>query len=160
MELDNEARLKKRTLLTDPDYFRKVPCVDGSVLSRFFDLFCTAGRSGHVCGLLMRHFSWPLAIMLSADPVPVKTARSLGAMAHMGCPDLWADWLGCIIRSISFPTSLSEEQCSACCGRCLNRTSAAVFGSSRCATSWPTQYGRFYWPKRWLQSWVIAAPSV
>ena len=52
-------------------------------------------------GLLMRHFAWPLAIMLSADRVPVNNTRSLGAMALVGCPDLWADWLGCVIRSIA-----------------------------------------------------------
>ena len=34
-----------------------------------------AGRSCHVFGLLMRHCSWPLAIMLSADRVPVKSTR-------------------------------------------------------------------------------------
>ncbi len=53
----------------------------------------------------MRHFSWPLAIMLSADRVPVKNTRSIGALAQMGCPGLWADWLGCVIRSVPFPTS-------------------------------------------------------
>ena len=57
-------------------------------------------------GLLMRHFAWPLAIMLSADRVPVKNTRSLGAMALLGCPGLWADWLGCVMRSLPFPTSL------------------------------------------------------
>ena len=39
-------------------------------------------------GLLMRRLTWPLAIMLSADWVPVKSTRSLGAMAQVGCPDL------------------------------------------------------------------------
>ena len=41
--------------------------------------FCgyrTAGRSCHVFGLLLRLFSWPLAIVLSADRVPVKSTRS------------------------------------------------------------------------------------
>ena len=52
-------------------------------------------------GLFMRHSAWPLAIMLSADPVPVKSTRSSGAMARVGCPDLWADWRGCVIRSIA-----------------------------------------------------------
>jgi len=31
---------------------------------------------------------WPLAIMLSADRVPVKSTRSRGALALLGCPDL------------------------------------------------------------------------
>jgi len=70
-----------------------------------FERCRTAGRSCHVFGLLMRHLSWPLAIMLSADWVPVKSTRSLGAMAQVGCPDLWADWLGCVMRSLPFPTS-------------------------------------------------------
>jgi hypothetical protein len=55
--------------------FRYVPCVDGSVLARFFERYRTAGRSCHVFGLLMRRCSWPLAIMLSADRVPVKSTR-------------------------------------------------------------------------------------
>ena len=41
----------------------------------FFERYRTAGRSCHVFGLLMRHCSWPLAIMLSADRVPVKSTR-------------------------------------------------------------------------------------
>jgi len=41
----------------------------------FFERLRTAGRSCHVFGLLMRHCSWPLAIMLSADRVPVKSTR-------------------------------------------------------------------------------------
>ena len=47
-------------------------------------------------GLLMRHWSWPLAIMLSADRVPIKNTRSIGAWGLMGCPGLWADWLGAL----------------------------------------------------------------
>jgi hypothetical protein len=41
----------------------------------FFERLRTAGRSCHVFGLLMRHCSWPLAIMLSADRVPVINTR-------------------------------------------------------------------------------------
>ena len=72
----------------------------------FFERYRSAGRSCHVFGLLMRHCSWPLAIMLSADRVPVKNTRLIGAMALVGCPGLWADWRGCVIRSLPFPTSL------------------------------------------------------
>ena len=42
----------------------------------FFERYRTAGRSCHVFGLLMRHCLWPLAIMLSADRVPVISTRS------------------------------------------------------------------------------------
>ena len=49
-------------------------------------------------GLLMRHFTRPLAIMLSADWVPVISTRFKGAVALLGCPYLWADWRGCVIR--------------------------------------------------------------
>ena len=45
--------------------------------------------------------------MLSADPVPVKSTRSKGAMARVGCPDLWADWLGCVIRSYALSNLVS-----------------------------------------------------
>jgi hypothetical protein len=62
-----------------------------------------------VFGLLMRHYSWPLAIMLSADRVPVKNTRLIGAMALVGCPGLWADWRGCVIRSLPFPTSCAGD---------------------------------------------------
>jgi len=41
----------------------------------FFERYRRAGRSCHVFGLLMRHCSWPLAIMLSADRGPVKSTR-------------------------------------------------------------------------------------
>ena len=47
--------------------------------------------------------------MLSADQVPVKSTRSRGALALMGCPDPWADWRGCVIRSSPFPTWLAER---------------------------------------------------
>jgi len=66
-----------------------------------------------VSGLLMRRLAWPLAIMLCADRVPVTSTRSLGAMAQVGCPDLWADWRGCVIRSLPFPTSV--------CGKPISR---------------------------------------
>jgi len=46
------------------------PCWQG-----FFERYRTAGRSCHVFGLLMRRLTWPLAIMLSADRVPVKSTR-------------------------------------------------------------------------------------
>jgi len=42
--------------------------------------------------------------MLSADQVPVKNTRSWGALALLGCPDPWADWRGCVSRSMPFPT--------------------------------------------------------
>src|ERR1700688_2137495 len=54
---------------------RSVPCVDGSGLARPFFTFCSIGRCSHVFGLLMR-FTGPLAIMPSADQVPVNKAHS------------------------------------------------------------------------------------
>src|SRR5665811_2538215 len=36
---------------------------------------CSIGRCSHVFGLLVRH-TWPLAIMPSADQVPVKSTHS------------------------------------------------------------------------------------
>ena len=52
-----------------------VPCVDGSGLARAFFTFCSIGRCSHVFGLLMR-FTGPLAIIPSADQVPVNKAHS------------------------------------------------------------------------------------
>ncbi len=75
----------------------------------FFERYRSAGRSCHVFGLLMRRCSWPLAIMLSADRVPVKSTRLIGAVALVGCLALWADWLGCVIRSLPFPTSCAGD---------------------------------------------------
>src|SRR5680860_481081 len=56
----------------------------------------------------MRLYSWPLAIMLSADWIPVNSTRSLDALARMGCSDLWADWLGCVIQSLPFQLRLQD----------------------------------------------------
>jgi hypothetical protein len=50
-------------------------CVCGSGLARAFFTFCSIGRCSHVFGLLMR-FTGPLAIMPSADQVPVNKAHS------------------------------------------------------------------------------------
>ena len=84
----------------------KAPCVDGPPLARVFWSVCPAGRSCHVSGLFARPFTSPLAIMLSADQVPTNNTRSDGAWRIMGCPDPWADWHGCVIRSLPFPTSV------------------------------------------------------
>ena len=51
------------------------PCVDGSELARAFFHVCSIGRSSHVFGLSARH-TGPLAIMPSADQVPVKSSHS------------------------------------------------------------------------------------
>src|SRR5215475_6831929 len=52
-----------------------VPCVDGSGLAR--RIFTSqVGRCSHVFGLLARH-TGPLAIMPSADQVPVKSPHSM-----------------------------------------------------------------------------------
>jgi len=62
----------------------RIACVDGSGLARGFLTFLhVAGRSCHVSGLSMRHRTRPLAIMLSADRVPVKSSRSK-RLAHNG----------------------------------------------------------------------------
>lgn len=54
------------------------------VWQEFCRLFCTLlCRSCHVSGLWMRHRTRPLAIMLSADRVPVKSPRSK-RLAHIG----------------------------------------------------------------------------
>jgi hypothetical protein len=37
-----------------------------------------------------------------------KHALVSSALARVGCPGLWADWLKCVIRSLPFPTSLRE----------------------------------------------------
>ncbi len=50
--------------------------MDGSLLARGFERLCRAGRCCHVFGLFERCLLMPLAIMLSADRVPVKTAQS------------------------------------------------------------------------------------
>ena len=62
-------------------------------------------------GLLMQHYSWPLAIMLSADRVPVKSMRLIGAMALLGCPGLWADFIGRVIRSLPFLHRSVPDRC-------------------------------------------------
>ena len=59
-----------------------------------------------MCGLFVRHWTWPLAIMLSADWVPVKSTRSFAQWHKWVVPTYGADWRGCVIRSLPFPTSL------------------------------------------------------
>src|SRR6516165_9033813 len=50
---------------------------------------CSIGRSSHVFGLLARH-TWPLAIMPSADQVPVNSSHSMMP---------WPLWVVLITRS-------------------------------------------------------------
>jgi hypothetical protein len=64
---------RKPDMLKKARHFAFVPCVDGSRLARVF-FTCSAGRCSHVFGLFAR-ITCPLAIMPSADQVPVK--RSL-----------------------------------------------------------------------------------
>jgi hypothetical protein len=65
------------------------PCVDGLGLARDFFTSAGLGRSSHVFGLLVR-FTWPLAIMHSADQVPVKSTHSTM---------LWPKWVVLIAGS-------------------------------------------------------------
>jgi predicted DNA-binding transcriptional regulator AlpA len=111
-----------------------------------------------VSGLLVRRFAWPLAIMLSADRVPVKNTRSDGAMAQMGCRGLWADWLGCVMRSCSFPTLL----CGAWPRPFLNAAmpvSAARPDRVHCGPSSPRRCAQSCWqvrPRRPLSESTLA----
>jgi hypothetical protein len=62
--------------------------------------------SACLCGLV----PWPLAIMLSADWVPVISTRSLGAVALVGCPDLmgrlaWVRYLFTALSNLVCRTS-------------------------------------------------------
>jgi Fe2+ transport system protein B len=64
-----------------------VPCVDGAPLARVFcdgDARLVGAAMCPACGCGAR---WPLAIMLSADRVPVKSTHSKDAMAQVGCPN-------------------------------------------------------------------------
>jgi hypothetical protein len=63
-----------------------VPCVDGSELARTF--FTPAGLVGAaMCSACLCGTTRPLAIITSADQVPVNSTHSTNAMAHVGCPD-------------------------------------------------------------------------
>ena len=56
---------------------------------------------------LFARYSCPLAKMLSAGSGSLSKARAcIGAPAQVGCPGPWADWLGCVMRSLPFPNSL------------------------------------------------------
>jgi hypothetical protein len=74
---------------------------------------CSNGRSSHVFGLLVRH-TWPLAIMPSADQVPVNPSHSMmpwplwvvlitgstGSALRAVCPFQPLHHVGCPTRSL------------------------------------------------------------
>jgi hypothetical protein len=78
-------RVRKRLFLQRTQRVSFVPCVNGSPLARvFFDgdarLVGVAMCPAYWCGA-----AWPLALMLSADQVPVKNTHSRDALAQVGC---------------------------------------------------------------------------
>jgi hypothetical protein len=75
------------------------PCWQG-----FSERLCTAGRSCHVFGLLMRHYSMAAGHNALRGSGPGQKHALDGALALLGCPDPWADWRGCVSRSMPFPT--------------------------------------------------------
>ena len=125
---------------------RDGPCVDGSRLSRDWSR-CSAGRSSHVFGLLVR-LTGPLAIMPSADRVPVKSSHSTM---------LWPMWVvlitgstGSALRAVG-PFQPSQRAC----WRDLVPRRFAVIGQVRrvpCKTRpWPSSpmpCGRSCWRAR------------
>src|SRR5471030_1157681 len=86
-------------LRTSPEV-RLVPCVDGSGLARAFFTFCRIGRCSHVFGLWMR-FTLPLAIMPSADQVPVNNPHSMMRWHMWGV--LIAGSTGSALRAVRHP---------------------------------------------------------
>src|SRR5207342_1614296 len=82
------AVARKRTNSGQSRYVRLVPCMDGSELARLF--FTFAGWSVQPCVRPVSAAHRPLAIMPSADQVPVKSPHST---MH------WHMWVVLIARS-------------------------------------------------------------
>ena len=70
------------------------------------ELVGAAMCSACLCGTV----TCPLAIMLSADQVPVKSTQSKAALAKMECPDLRVDRLGALFVRCSFQPH-ERERC-------------------------------------------------
>jgi hypothetical protein len=67
-------------------HVRFVPCADGSGLARTFFTLQHVGRRSQVFGLLVRHCG-PLAIMPSADQVPIRSTHSTMRWHKWVCSD-------------------------------------------------------------------------
>lgn len=61
--------------------------------------------SACLCGAV----TCPLAMMLSADQVPVKSTQSKAALAKMECPDLRVNRLGALVVCLPFQPQLRER---------------------------------------------------
>ena len=94
-----------RASYAQPEIFRVGPYVDGSVLARVLFVIL-AGRCSHMFGLLMRHITRPLAIMLSAKSGPGQQHAFKDAMAQVGCPDCRGDRLSHYMQ-LPFPNLLA-----------------------------------------------------
>ena len=112
------------------------------------------GRSSHVFGLLTR-FTRPLAIMPSADQVPVTTSHSTM---------LWPKWVvliagstGTALRAVR-PFQPSHR---AGCPDAIFVTPRVrqVLCSARPWPSSPTPSARSCWRARWQRPWSAAAPT-
>ena len=84
------------------------PCVDGSPLGWFDWCFCTAGWSGHVSDLFMRHIL-PLALMPFARSGSRSIARTRSAGSFWVFPFRRFQPAFCINSCRSFPTSVARS---------------------------------------------------
>jgi hypothetical protein len=117
---------------------------------------CGVGRSCHVFGLLAR-FTRPLAIMPSADQVPIKST-------HSKMP--WPMWVVLIAGSTG--TALSavrppnryvtpDVRCNL---DSFTPRERRVPGSIRSWLSSPRPSSRVCWRARWRRPWWVAAPTI
>ena len=129
-----------------------MPCVDGSGLSRTIERSARLVGAAMCSACLRGAVSWPLALMLSADPVPVKSTRS-GA--------LWHEWVvpirgptGLGALFVHCPFQLRGREVSRLLLSQPMLAATVLADSFRRATSWPRRCGRSCWPGRQRHVWT------
>ena len=136
------------------------PCLLSAMCGRLrvgksFLHVCSIGRCSHVFGLSARHMR-PLAIMPSADQVPVKSSHSMMLWPKWGV--LIAGTTGSALRAVR-PSQLFTSRRVA--GAILFRPLARpVPCNARLLSSWPRPSVRVCWRAQWPRPWSGAAPAM
>jgi hypothetical protein len=116
---------------------------------------CSIGRCSHVSGLSARH-TGPLAIMPSADQVPIKSSHSMM---------LWPKWVVLIARSTGSGLRAVRPSQLFTSRRVAGTVSFTpprrrVPGNARLLSSWPRPFVPAYWRAQWPRPYMAAAPAV
>src|SRR5436190_2511927 len=133
-------------------HVRVVPCVDGSELARVF--FTLAGWSVQPCVRPVSAAHRPLAIMPSADQVPVKSPHS--TMHWYMWVVLIAGSAGSALRAVRPPNLHIAPDLGAIL---FTPQVRRVLCSDHPWPSWPTPFLQSCWRARSQRPWWAAAPT-